>query len=365
MKQNRYGQDKILQFPDKCSALAAGEVTAPLYVRIKPINVCNHDCWFCVYARDWRKGDSHSSSDAHLVSGMHEAMDLRSKIPLPKMLEILDDLAGMQVKAVTYSGGGEPLVHSEIEAILERTLELGLDLSIITNGQLLQGRRAELLGRGKWTRVSMDYANARQMAEFRHVPEAWFGKLLANLQAFAASKDPACDLGVNFIVHDRNYRDLVEVAQALRDVGVNNVRFSPVWTPEFDSYHARLRYVVGEQLKEIQGLTNDRFSVNSTYDVHFSGHKPERSYGLCYYLQVVPVIGADLRVYACHNKAYDETGVIGSLVDQRFTELWFSREAYQVWRSLDPRVSCRHQCANDAKNLLLHGLWNGPRDHFV
>ena len=30
-------------------------------------------------------------------------------------------------------------------------------------------------------------------------------------------------------------------------------------------------------------------------------------------MQTVPVIGADQRVYACHNKAYDMTGCIGSI----------------------------------------------------
>jgi dTDP-4-dehydrorhamnose reductase len=35
-------------------------------------------------------------------------------------------------------------------------------------------------------------------------------------------------------------------------------------------------------------------------------------------MQTVPVIGADLKVYACHNKAYDHTGEIGSLKDKNF-----------------------------------------------
>ena len=48
------------------------------------------------------------------------------------------------VKAVTFSGGGEPLVYPYITETMEKVLDAGIDLSIITNGSMLKGRNAQL-----------------------------------------------------------------------------------------------------------------------------------------------------------------------------------------------------------------------------
>ena len=86
--------------------MAAGEVRAPVHIRIKPTNVCNHDCYFCAYR----------SQDMSLG----EDMDKRDRIPREKMLEIADDLVAMGVEAVTFSGGGEPLIYPHLVETIER-----------------------------------------------------------------------------------------------------------------------------------------------------------------------------------------------------------------------------------------------------
>ena len=50
MKQNKYSDYKIFAFPEKVQSFREGNVTAPLYVRIKPINRYNHACHWCVYS---------------------------------------------------------------------------------------------------------------------------------------------------------------------------------------------------------------------------------------------------------------------------------------------------------------------------
>ena len=66
-------------------------------------------------------------------------MNERDVMPKAKALELIEDLATMGTKAVTFSGGGEPLLHKDIVEIMTKTVSSGLDLSIITNGQLLAG----------------------------------------------------------------------------------------------------------------------------------------------------------------------------------------------------------------------------------
>ena len=122
-----YETSKIFRHPYKLQSLLEGKVTAPIYVRVKPTNRCNHHCFYCAY-------DSNSPIK----------IDRTLEIPCEKMMEILADFKNMGVKAVTFSGGGEPLIYPHIEETMEKTLDYGIDLSIITNGQKLNNKRAEL-----------------------------------------------------------------------------------------------------------------------------------------------------------------------------------------------------------------------------
>lgn len=363
MTTNRYSDEKILAHPEKIAAFRAGRITAPLYVRIKPTNRCNHACRFCTYS----DGTKRSRDDAaqHLQTGMHTAMVERDQMPLPKALELLEDLAAMGTKALTFSGGGEPLYHPEIEAIIARAKTLDFDYSIITNGQLLTGRRAHLLMFAKWVRVSIDYTSAEQMAASRHVAPRLFDEVMINLCEFAAKKPATCDLGVNFIVTRYNCENLVPFAAELKARGVQNVRFSPVYVENFAEYHAPIAASVRAQLAAAQALCTGGFSINTTYDLTSPGKSPVRPFTRCLYAQTVPVVGADLGVYACHNTAYSAHGRIGSIAAQSFRELWFSEATAAWFRQFNPSCVCKHECANHNKVALFNQLAETATDHFV
>jgi len=364
MKHNKYSDFKIFHFPEKLNSFLEEEVTAPLYVRVKPINLCNHGCFFCVYSTGFRVKDG--AEVDHVISGMHEDMKEQDTIPTEKMMQILDDFWRMKVKAVTYSGGGEPLMHPDIVKIMQATLDYGIDLSIITNGQNLVKDRAAVLAKAKWVRVSMDYTNGEQMKRFRNVPEKSFNSVINNIQNFAKVKNKDCDLAVNYIVHKDNCTNLYEFTEILKFAGVENVRFSPMYTPDFYTYHAEIAEKVNSQLAQIQNLVDGNFTVNSTYNIEpGSSHSNVRSYKKCYIMQTVPVVGADLNVYACHNKAYDNTGCIGSLKDKSFYDLWYSQETKDYMASFNAKHRCMHECSNDRKNIFINNVVDASTDNFI
>jgi MoaA/NifB/PqqE/SkfB family radical SAM enzyme len=361
--KNKYSDYKIVHFPEKIKSFVQGQLTSPLYVRIKPINLCNHGCFFCGYSTGFRVKDDPTN---HIDSGMHQGMREDDVIPTDKMFEILDDLSEMGVKAVTYSGGGEPLMHQDIVKIMSRTLEKNIDLSIITNGQNLVKDRASVLADAKWVRVSMDYTDPAQMESFRNVPQKSFSSVIKNIENFSKIKNPDCDLSVNFIVHKNNYQNLYDFAALLKNSGVENVRFSPMWIPEFYEYHAPIADHVNNELDKISKLIDGNFSVNTTYNVApGSSHSTIRSYSRCFVMETIPVIGADLGIYACHNKAYDDTGKIGSIKDMRFKDFWFSDQAKEFCQSFNPKLKCLHECSNDRKNILINHIFNSSDDNFV
>ena len=364
MNHNKYSDYKIFHVKEKIDSFINQEITAPIYVRIKPINLCNHGCFFCVYSTGFRVKDG--GEEEHIISEMHEDMREEDTMPTEKMYQILVDLAEIGTKAVTFSGGGEPLMHPDIVGFMQRTLDLGLDLSIITNGQNLVKERAEVLANAKWVRVSMDYTNGMQMKQFRNVPEKSFNSVINNIKKFAAIKNKDCDLAVNYIVHNKNYENLYEFSKILKDAGVENVRYSPMYVPNFYEYHEPIAEYVTNELAKIQELTDETFTVNTTYNIApGTSHSHNRTYSRCYTMQTVPVIGADQKVYACHNKAYDHNGEIGSIADKSFKELWFSEKTKDYLLKFNPKRKCLHECSADRKNIIINEFLDANNDNFI
>ena len=111
MRNNHYSDLKIAQHPAKLDSFVRGEITAPLYVRVKPINLCNHACSWCIYKSDRKptsRGEQHMAS---VPTSMHTDMKEADIIPTAKMLEVLDDFKAMGVKAITFSGGVSEFVY--------------------------------------------------------------------------------------------------------------------------------------------------------------------------------------------------------------------------------------------------------------
>jgi MoaA/NifB/PqqE/SkfB family radical SAM enzyme len=349
--KNKYSIFKLVWHREKMEALSEGRVVPPLYVRVKPTNRCIHSCPWCVY----HQGEEYKGI-------MHEETDFRDQIPDDRLINLMDELADVGVKCITFSGGGEPLLHPAIEQACLRGLDRGLDLSLLTNGQLLKGRIAEIFLESKWVRVSIDYWNATSFGNSRRIDSKFFHVINENMKQFARKKKH--DLTVNFIVTKENHEHIFEVASWLGDIGVDNVRFSPVWVDDFIEYHGKIKNVVLEQLEKSKGLQGPGFTISSSYDV--DNIVDVRPYSKCYFQQVVPVIGADQFVYSCHNQAYSSRGKIGSIEDQSFGRLWSSRETKKWFDEFDARTMCSGiQCAADRKNLVYGEMLDARGDSFV
>jgi MoaA/NifB/PqqE/SkfB family radical SAM enzyme len=354
--KQRYGGLKILCHYEKLKSFVDKKITTPVYVRFKPTNNCNHHCSFCSY--DPKTGDT----------GVRDKMkDRTDEIPQEKMIEIMSDFKDMGVKAVTFSGGGEPLIYPYIEEAMQKILDAGIDLSIITNGQCLEGKKAEILSHAHWVRISSDASDAESFSKIRKVPEEWFHKLTENIRKFAQIKNPKCELGINFVVHRDNADQVYRSVKHFKDLGCNHIKITPMWIQNFREYHEPINSQVLEQIERAKkDFQDDSFNVFDTYAGDFSGVSvSERNYNRCWIMQTVPVIGADCNVYFCHDKAYASSGILGSIIDKSFKELWFSQESAKIFETFNPQEQCRHHCANDSKNKIVDGIVKGNEEYGI
>lgn len=344
-----YSNLKALWHTDKLMSIKNGVLSAPIYVRLKPTNVCNQHCYYCAYA------------DSEM--GLIDDIKFQDSIPWEKMQEIIQNFGEMGIKALTLSGGGEPLVYSRITDTMKLILEKNIDLSIITNGQLLGGEIAQVLSNSKWVRISFDSSNANTYAKARGISAKDFDQVCNNIKNFSKIKSKHCELGINFVINHQNSEEIYDAAKLVKELGANHIKFTARITKDLEKYHEPFKLKVINQIhKAIDELSEPGFSVINKYEYDFNSVF-QRKYCKCYMKEFVTVIAADCKVYFCHDKAYTTNGVIGDLNKISFKELWFSKELQNRFKNFDATKECNHHCVYDDRNMLLNDFFMLNEDH--
>jgi Fe-coproporphyrin III synthase len=342
----------MFHFQEKMDSLPReiGDIQAPLHVRIKPTNVCNHHCWYCAY----------KSEDMQLG----ENMDQRDVIPREKMLEIVDDLGAMGVRAVTFSGGGEPFAYPHLLPTLKALAAKNIAFASLSNGALVKGEEAEFFAHhGTWLRLSIDGWDGPSYAKLRGVKESEFSKVLHNIQAFKSYGGP-CSLGVSMIIGKENAEHVYDLALKVKEMGADSIKMSPCIVSNDGAksreYHSAFYECVRAQVDRAKSeLEDPSFEVFDSY--HELESKFKKNYTWCPYQQVLPIIGADLKVYSCQDKAYTELGSLGSIAETTFKKFWFSDK--NTFFKINPSLHCDHHCVSNQKNLMLHEYLGANDEH--
>jgi MoaA/NifB/PqqE/SkfB family radical SAM enzyme len=346
---------KIFHFKDKLDSLPreSAAILPPINIRIKPTNICNHNCWYCAYRVDSLQ--------------LGQDMDPQDSIPRDKMLEMVADFGEMGVRAVTFSGGGDPFCYPYLLETVEGLASHGIRFASLTNGSRLQGPVADFFAdHGTWLRISMDGWSDESYAAARGCETGEFSRILDNMMSFKKRGGP-CYLGVNIVVDNRNCHHLYELISRLHDLGIDSVKASPCMVSnrgdENTHYHQSHVETVKEQLSRARAiLGGNDFEIFDGFATEL--HSFAKEYHWCPYLQIAPVIGADLNVYSCPDKAYNcKDGLLGSLSGMRFKELW--NESKERFFALDPARVCQHHCLADARNRQIIEYLDADVDHLV
>lgn len=85
----------------------------PYHIQLIPTNACNLNCEFC------------SCSDR----------DKKKKIPFEKIKNILNICQKFGTKAVTITGGGEPMLYKNINELIDYTREKKMEVGLVSNGK--------------------------------------------------------------------------------------------------------------------------------------------------------------------------------------------------------------------------------------
>lgn len=332
---------KLLTHRDKISTMLSGGFVYPVSVEFDLSNTCPHDCPFCSFGTSQSQGYRQQNW---------------VQFPTDRALTLLDELAACGVKSVTFTGGGEPLIHKAAAAILERAHANGLEFGVVTNGFALKGSAQDVIARhAKFVRVSLD-AGTAETHRFTHgTATDQFHAIIANLAATRA-KSPTLTIGASFCVMDQNWKEIYAAAKLVKDAGGNYLEVRPVYPTDWrgDGFVPDLTHVEEARTEILHArahLDGDGFRVIGMVDRFERVAAPEKQFSKCRTGSLSTVIGADGRIWWCCVQRGQEFFNTASVLHQSFNKAW--REAMDRKMSEHIDLANCPRCRYDSLNVVI------------
>lgn len=344
-----YSPLKVFHHRDRIDALRRGDQPSPAQVQLIITNRCNHNCRFCAYRMEGYPSN--------------QLFHVKDEIAYPKVCELLDDCVEMGVGAIQITGGGEPTIHPEFTAICHGVLSRGLELAVVTNGNAISEAVMDLLTQAAWVRVSLDAGTPQTYQLIRHVSGNAYRKTWHNIMELVKAKhrvDGRVVIGVGFVVTRENFREVLMVTEAARDAGVDNIRLSAVFQSDGADYFDDIHPEAVELCRKAKAMETPTFRVFNNFDHRFEDLElAHPDYQFCGVQNFDTYIGADLNVYRCCSTAYNRRGLIGSIKERRFHDLWESVEKRRSFAEFDAR-GCPWCMFNDKNRTIAYAISTDP-----
>lgn len=285
-----------------------------------------------------------------------------------KALEIVDDCSRIGVKAIQFTGGGEPTVHPAFADVVSRVHEHGMKFALVSNGTRMSEKLAELVVQGSWVRISLDSAKPETYTSVRQVGINHWKKANIAVKLLRETRDRLktdCVIGVGFTVTPENWKEIYDATLLARDLGADNFRISAMFSSDdekpFEPFHSSAASLA----KLAETCSNSSFQVVNRFSDRIDDLKAKRPTDkLCGYQFFTTYIGADLNVYRCCGQAYNENGLIGSLKNQSFADFWMSHERFSNQLGFDGR-NCERCQFRHINSALAYALEPQLHEEFV
>ena len=323
-----YSPNKALRHPQKLIEIRNNIPTGPTHVQLILSDLCNQNCSFCAY-----RDPNYVSSQLFHDNGNYNP---NRQLPKLKAIEILDDCKEMGVKAVQFTGGGEPTVHTDFQEIVDYCTKIGISWGLITNGVKLHKFD---VSKASWIRISLDASNSKTYSKIRQVLEIHFDKALDSIRKYKC--------GVGFIVTQDNWTEVYEAALLAKALGASNFKIGPRFTDQpdyFDGFYERAL----ELTRNAESLADETFQVFNRFPTKIKEILEPPIHKLCGYQYFTTYIGADQNLYRCCVYAYNPYGLVGTVNGRRFKDVW-----YENWHSIKDFdatkcVGCHYKDINES-----------------
>lgn len=231
------------------------KIPPPILVTVDPSNVCNLKCVWC--------------NAESVIQSRHNYISENT------LIDIADYLQYWGVSTVCIAGGGEPLMNKYTGNFIDRLVNNGIEVGVVTNGIAID-RFIPELAKCTWVGVSVDAGDASVYKKYKGDDK--FNKVIDNIKNLVKySKITNSTLGMDrpsygvsykFLLYKDNIHNVYNAAKLAKEIGCTNIHYRPagtVWSKI--KTNDEINFTDGEitifknQIENAQNLDDETFGV--------------------------------------------------------------------------------------------------------
>tara|TARA_Y100001937_G_scaffold27664_1_gene39875 strand:+ start:4227 stop:5408 length:1182 start_codon:yes stop_codon:yes gene_type:complete len=342
-------QSKIIANVDRAIEHIETGYTSPVLVEVDPSNACNHACSFCL------------SSYIHFEKYKGTETFSRALMSREVLMSLCEDFVDMGVKAINWTGGGEPTLNRHLKEAIEYCGKNNIKMGMFTNGTLFDkwDMFEALVENMTWVRISVDAGTRETYNGVRRARgrQDW-DKMVSNLQKLIEvnkTYNNKIDIGVGYVISPDTYSEIVDFAEFFSDYDLSYCQYKPeIIIREKGGEQRELEFwteKVNPLLTQAEKILGDKFQVNGYKfeDLAMDREKFGRDYKQCLGSQLSPCIGADGHVYVCTNHRGWKQYSYGNLYEDSFKSIWNNLQKRREVMNLIENVECFKNCTKLCK----------------
>lgn len=347
MTKNQFSNDKIFFFSDKISKIMAGHVVNPVVYELSLCGKCNCHCKYCC-CQNFHNNRMLNRQEIHQI-----------------VLEISEN----DGRAVTITGGGEPLLNPEFIYCVEALASQNISIGVITNGLLLNEKISDAIARhASFCRISLDTVDKKLYSLLRgtSLNICALKKALKQLTEKKKSYHSNLLIGAQIVYIDQSDEDIEQTILFCRECNLDFLQIRPLdnitgeqLIPKYEFYRSKRQFLN----KVCNSFTTKSFSViiNENKFKEYDTNSVSKNYQSCIGGNFTASIGHDMQVYFCCANIGNPELCIGNLKTDSLKNILSSQ--YRRELISHPKWKfCQQQCRNHNMNKILQGLLSLPQE---
>ncbi len=329
---------KVALHPERYYEIKENKRPFPLTIEIDLTNHCNHRCSFCVWGE-------HISTD-------------KSSLDTDVINKCIADMRKLGAKAITFTGGGESMIHKDFHKILLKTKKLGFDCGLITNGSAITDNKCEeLLNNCNWIRFSV--SGGDKESYYAVQGKDHFDLVTKNIKMICShkkNKNKKTKIGIRMLITKENLYTLVKLANTHKNTeGIEFIQVAPdhmstdggkFWNSDVVKSEINAAEKILKQRK-IDLITSGFEILSTSYEnVKEMIDIPKRCYAHFYQISIM----ADGNVAFCKNSRFKPEYQIGNINQNKISDIWKSAINKELESWIKPN-NCGLTCKNIRVNL--------------
>ena len=273
----------------------------PLAIEVHPTAMCNHRCIHCSYK---------------------ERNESRATISKEVMDQLIDSIIKMSIRAVYFSGGGEPTLYPGLADYINKLYANGIECAVITNGSCFeQMGLISIADKLNYIAISVPGVDD---AVFKTITGTCNLQKVLNLpgkiKEVHGGRSPV--IGSRIVLTNKNFRQVGEFLRTIKEVGFDYALFKVV--RDYEDNGQGLSKDEEEYLKEeIKGykdldenFTNIKSIFNYKTLPDFQKKCWVNQYGM------LANVSTDGKVYPNIVEIDKEEYCIGNLYEEKLEDMW-------------------------------------------